>query len=141
MTYDADMPGIPIKLTAVAAEDNMGVLVWVLGQNRAIPENYLHAEINEVSIDWLSGGSNYDQVVTEAANEAGGQAFATEYAGQSAIMKDRIYRPGQYDNLELLTSRTSPTSFIEGLLILGFPRDSQMQALIRRHGLIPQRVW
>ncbi|MDP6039018.1 MAG: DUF2330 domain-containing protein, partial [Candidatus Latescibacteria bacterium] len=141
LTYDANMPGIPIKLTAVAAEANMGVLVWVLGQNRAIPENYLHVEINEASIDWLSGGGNYDQVVTEAANEAGGQAFASEYAGQSAIMKDRIYRQGQYDNLELLTSRTDPISFLEGLLILGFPRDSQIQTLIRRHIPIPQRVW
>ena len=141
MTYDADMPGIPIKLTAIAAEPDMGVLVWVLGQNRAIPENYLHVQINEASIDWLSGGGNYDQVVTEAANEAGGQAFATEYAGKSTIMQDRIYRQGQYDNLELLSSRTDPNSFLEGLLILGFPRDTQMQTLIRRHIPIPQRVW
>ena len=141
MTYDADMPGIPIKLTAIAAEDNMGVLVWVLGQNRAIPENYLHVEINEASIDWLTGGGNYDQVVTDAANEAGGQAFATEYAGQSTIMQDRIYRQGQYDNLELLSSRTDPVSFLEGLLILGFPGDAQMQSLIRRNIPIPQRVW
>ena len=141
MTYEAQNPMIPIKLTAIAAEPNMGVQVWILGQDRAIPENYLHVEINEAAIDWLNFGSNYDQVLTDAADEAGGQAFTTEYAGKSSIMADRIYRPGQYDNLGLLSSRTDPVSFLEGLLILGFPRDTQMQSLIRRHITIPQRVW
>lgn len=141
MTYEAENPMIPIKLTAIAAEPNMGVQVWILGQDRAIPENYLHVEINEAAIDWLNFGSNYNQVLTDAADEAGGQAFTTEYAGKSSIMADRIYRPGQYDNLGLLASRTDPISFLEGLLILGFPRDTQMQSLIRRNISIPQRVW
>lgn len=141
MTYEADKPGIPIILTAVAAEDNMGVLAWVLGQHRAIPENYLHVEINEASIDWLSGGSNYDEVVTEAANEAGGQAFATDYAGESAIMRDRFYAPGQYDKLASLAAQTDPSRFLADLFSMGFPRDNQMQTLIRRYIPIPQRVW
>lgn len=141
MTYDAQQPMIPIQLTAVAAEPNMGVLVWVLGEERAVPENYLHVEINEAAIDWLNFGSNYNQVVMDAADEAGGQAFTTEYAGQSNIMADRIYRTGQYDNLNLLSSNTDPIRFLEGLLVLGFPRDAQMQAIIRRQIPIPQQVW
>ncbi|MFT5368619.1 MAG: hypothetical protein ACI8V2_003585 [Candidatus Latescibacterota bacterium] len=130
-----------MKLTAIAAEPNMGVLVWILGKERAIPENYLHVEINEAAIDWLNFGSNYDQVVINAADEAGGQAFTTEYAGKSGIMADRIYQPGQYDNLGLLASQTDPIRFLDDLLRLGFPRDTQMQSLIRRHITIPQRVW
>jgi hypothetical protein len=86
MTYEAQNPMIPIKLTAIAAEPNMGVLVWILGKERAIPENYLHVEINEAAIDWHNFGSNYDQVVINAADEAEGQAFTTEYAGKSGIM-------------------------------------------------------
>lgn len=39
LTYEAEQPGIPIRLTAVATQPDMGVLVWVLGQNRAIPTN------------------------------------------------------------------------------------------------------
>jgi hypothetical protein len=141
ITYEAQNPMIPIKLTAVAAEPNMGVLVWVLGAERAIPENYLHVEINEAAIDWLNFGANYDQVVIDAADEAGGQAFTTEYAGKSGLMADRLYRPGQYDNLGLLSSQSEPASFLEGMLLLGFARDAQMQSLIRRHIAIPQRVW
>ncbi len=141
MTYDAQQPMIPIQLTAVAAEPDMGVLVWILGQERAIPENYLHVEINEAAIDWLNFGSNYNQVVKNAADEAGGQAFTTEYAGKSSLMTERIYRAEQYQNVGQLASITDPPRFLSDLLRLGFPRDAQMQSLIRRHIPIPQQVW
>ncbi len=80
MTYVSDQPMIPIRPTAVAANDDMGVMVWVLGESRAVPVNYLSLELNEALIDWLTGGSNYNQVVVAAANEAGGQGFVTERA-------------------------------------------------------------
>ena len=141
MTYEAQQPMIPIKLTAVAAEPNMGVQVWILGQERAIPENYLHVEINEAAIDWLNFGANYNQVLIDAADEAGGQAFTTEYAGKSDIMADRIYTPNQFENVGLLASQTDPIRFLSDLLRSGVPRDAQIQSLIRRHIPIPQRVW
>ena len=139
LTYAAERPGIPIRLTAVATQPNLGVLVWVLGANRAIPTNYLHVEINEARIDWLNGGLNYDQVVTEAANEAGGQAFATDYAGSSDLLKDRFYPEGRYDlaGLQLLKD---PVDFLNALLVQGFPRDAQIQSLIRRHIPMPPGV-
>ena len=62
-----------------------------------IPTNNLHVQINEARIDWFNGGFNYNEVVTEAANEVGGQAFAADYAGVSEIMVDRFYREGRYD--------------------------------------------
>ncbi|MEN9580918.1 MAG: hypothetical protein RJA70_3927, partial [Pseudomonadota bacterium] len=37
LTYKSDQPLIPIKPTAVAANEDMGVKVWVLGDSRAIP--------------------------------------------------------------------------------------------------------
>ena len=82
---------IPIRPTAVAANDDMGVMVWVLGESRAVPVNYRSLELNEALIDWTTGGSNYNQVVVAAANEAGGQGFVTERAGESA----------DYDNVVL----------------------------------------
>jgi len=80
LTYDSDHPMIPIRPTAVAANDDMGVLVWMLGGGRAVPTNYKSLVVNEALIDWFRGGSNYDAVVTEAANEAEGQGFVTELA-------------------------------------------------------------
>ena len=84
ITYDADQPMIPIRPTAVAANDDMGVMVWVLGAHRAVPINYRSLELNEALIDWLNSASNYNEVVIAAANEAGGQGFVTERAGSSA---------------------------------------------------------
>jgi hypothetical protein len=132
LTYAADKPGIPIQLTAVATQPDLGVLAWVLAENRAIPENYLHVEINEAKIDWLNGGQNYADLVAEAANEAGGNAFATDLAGASDVMSERLYRDGQYD-LDRLRSTESPADYVSELLRQDFPRDAQTQSLIRRH--------
>ena len=139
LTYEAEMPGIPIRLTAVATEADLGVTAWVLGQNRAIPDNYLHVEINEARIDWLNGGFNYNDVVAEAVNDAGGNAFTTDYAGPSTIMADRIYREGQYDLLSLRAT-TDAAEYLDALLRQGFPRDAQMQSIIRPHIDLPQAV-
>ena len=139
LTYAADKPAIPIRLTAVATQPDLGVLVWVLGEHRAIPQNYLHVQINEARIDWFNGGFNYNEVVSEAADEADGQAFATDYAGSSKIMGDRLYQEGRYD-LDALRIIEDPPTFVSTLLRQGFPRDNQMQALLRRHIPMPPAV-
>jgi hypothetical protein len=95
ITYEGDKPVIPIKLTAVAANDDMGVMVWLLGEERGVPFNYYSLELNEAYINWFSAGTNYGSVVTQAADEAGGQGFVTEFAGSSQAMKDQIWSPSQ----------------------------------------------
>ncbi len=91
LTYDAEKPMIPIKLTAVAANDDMGVMTWILGGARAVPENYLSLELNEARINWFSASANYNDVVTAAANDAGGQGFVTEMAADSATLKNSVW--------------------------------------------------
>jgi len=138
-TYASEQPMVPLRLTAVATQPDLGVLVWILGSDRAVPENYLHVRINEARIDWFNGGQNYTEVVTEAANEAGGRAFVTDYAGPSEIMGKRLYAEGRFD-LEKLRRVEDPARFIEELLSQGFGRDSQMQSLLRRYIPIPADV-
>jgi len=86
MKYPSDKPMVPIRLTAIAAQDDMGVLVWVVNDARAIPENYEHVVPNYTKLDWYSGSFNayisYQSLITDAMNEtASGQGFATDYAG------------------------------------------------------------
>jgi hypothetical protein len=86
MTYPSDKPMVPIRLTAIAAQDDMGVLVWVVNDARAIPENYEHVTPNYTKLDWYSGSfnaySSYQNLISDAMNEtASGQGFATDYAG------------------------------------------------------------
>jgi len=102
MTYVSDQPMIPIRPTAVAANDDMGVMVWVLGESRAVPVNYRSLELNEALIDWLTGGGNYNQVVVAAGNEAGGQGFVAERAGPSDAYENVVVADFERDQWELL---------------------------------------
>jgi hypothetical protein len=104
ITYESDQPMIPIRPTAVAANDDMGVMVWVLGESRAVPVNYKSLELNQALINWLTGGSNYNQVVVAAANQAGGQGFVSERAGPSVAYDNVIILDFERDDWEALRS-------------------------------------
>ena len=105
LTYTGTQPSIPIKLTAVAANEDMGVLTWVLGQARSAPANYLSLELNEARINWFNANSNYNSVVIEAANDAGGQGFVTEFAGTSATLAAQIWTANDALNWNSFKSR------------------------------------
>ncbi len=86
--YQGNEPCVPLKLTAVAATEDMGVRTFFLGDDRVVPLNYKHIELNPVRIDWQNYASNYTQVVSRGADTpvANGQAFTTEYAGASSVV-------------------------------------------------------
>ncbi len=85
MKYQSSKPMVPIKLTAVAAQDDMGVLVWLVSDARGVPDNYLHVIPNYTQLNWYTGTNNaygsYQTLITDAMDEAGGQGFATDFAG------------------------------------------------------------
>ena len=94
LTYEGTEASIPVKLTAVAANPDMGVLTWMLGASRAVPKNYLSLELNEARINWFNAASTYNSVVIEAANDAGGQGFVTEFAGPTSALASTVWTQG-----------------------------------------------
>jgi hypothetical protein len=58
-----------------------------------VPVNYNALELNEARINWFSASTNYNQVVTQAANDAGGQGFVTEMAGATSPLSGAIWSP------------------------------------------------
>ncbi len=90
LTFTGTRPSIPIRPTAVAAAEDMGILVWLLGRSRAVPVNYKGLVLNELYIDWFNPGDTYDQVVSLAADEAGGHGFVTEFSGEASPFHDTI---------------------------------------------------
>ncbi len=102
LTYESERPFIPIQPTAVAANEDMGMKIWVLGDSRAIPNNYRHLELNEALIDWFAPGTVYDDVVIAAANEAGGKGFVTEQSGPAGQFTEAIYSEFEQQNWENL---------------------------------------
>src|SRR5688572_25546363 len=96
--YLGNEPCVPLKLTAVAAVEDMGVRVFFLGDDRIFPTNYKHVELNPARLDWQTRGANYTQLVNRAVDSAvaNGQAFITEYAGPSSVVganNTSIYDP------------------------------------------------
>ncbi|MCA9514042.1 MAG: DUF2330 domain-containing protein [Myxococcales bacterium] len=134
-----DDPCVPLVLTQIAATPDMPVRTYILGDHRVVPTNWMHVVLNEKKIDWLNYGQNYQDLVTQAVNEAAGHGFVTEYAGSSALLDGALYRDGQFD-LARLAQITSPAAFVDELLRQGFPRDTTMQGLLRKYIPMPAEV-
>jgi hypothetical protein len=128
LTYESERPMIPIRPTAGAAQADMGIQVWVIGPTQAVPDNYKSLVINDAMIDWLSGRkfvagtlpaggvgpfgsdvtkpSNYDAVVTAAANQAGGQGFVTELGGPASQYRDKVWSPLDDETFTTVSSQS-----------------------------------
>src|SRR5262249_46994545 len=132
-------PCVPLRLTAVAALNDMEVTAFLLGNARAVPTNFYEVRPDLARIDWVQNGANYKQVISAAANEASGNAFVTEYAGPSSIMSNSLYYPGQF-NLAVLRATTDPAQYLQQLLIQNFPRTGQLLTIFRRWIPEPQAL-
>ena len=86
--YEGDEPCVPIRLTAIAAADDMDIRTFFLGNGRVVPQNYRHVLVNPLKLDWPNNAANYKEVISLAvdADEANGNAFVTEYAGPSDVI-------------------------------------------------------
>ncbi|MEZ4317875.1 MAG: DUF2330 domain-containing protein [Myxococcota bacterium] len=131
MRYDGTTPAIPIQLTSVAATPDMQLVAYILGDARAVPTNYLHVELNEAAIDWFSYGSNYRDVLSRAADEAGGHAFATDFSGPTEPMRGMLYQPS-FETLDLASS-TGPADFIQRVITSGIPASSTILEIFQQH--------
>ena len=88
VTYPSSQPMIPLRLTAVAANPNMAVMVWIYADTQAAPVNYGKMEIANEELVFFGRGrsNNYRQLMSQKANEQEGQAFSfiTEYAAPTS---------------------------------------------------------
>jgi MYXO-CTERM domain-containing protein len=86
--YAGTEPCVPLKLTAVAAVEDMGVRTFFLGTKRVVPKSFKHVVPNPVLLDWMRLGANYNDLVGRAVDSpiANGHGFVTEYAGPAAVV-------------------------------------------------------
>ena len=89
LRFDHPEPCVPLRLTRIAAVDDMDVRTYFLADDRVVPSTYKHVLVNPLKIDWPNQASNYKEVITRAvdADEADGRAFVTEYAGPSDVVQ------------------------------------------------------
>jgi len=138
LRYASDYAMIPIILTSVAANPDMGIQVWVLGEDRAIPRNYRHTVLNDEKLDWFNAARNYNDVVIAATNEArDGQSFVTEYAGSTEIMRNQLSDPQRFGDEQSLAATTDPIDFVEQLRLRRFPVTSVVTSLVDAQVPVP----
>ncbi len=104
LQMDDAEPCVPLRLTAIAAQDDMTVTVNLAGSGRAVVKNYFDVVVNPLRLllldaktpvpclpDAAPGSachvpSNYAQVLAAAIDEAAGHAFVTEASLPSAAV-------------------------------------------------------
>lgn len=96
LTMDDAEPCVPLRLTSIAAQEDMTVTVTLAGAGRAVVKNYFDVVLNPLRLLLLSNvkptacladaapgavchiPDNYGQVLAAAIDEAAGHAFVTE---------------------------------------------------------------
>jgi len=142
LTFRGTEACVPLRLTAIAANPDMPVLVWVLSDKRVAPRGYYEMTIDEASINWLQNGTNYfgtTGLVSKAANEAGGNAFVTEYAGPSTVAQRSVYVNGTISLTTLMMSMTPPT-YVQQLIAMGLNTDPLMLPLLEKYIPMPDAL-
>jgi MYXO-CTERM domain-containing protein len=82
MTLPGTSPVVPLKMTALAAEPEMGIVVFILGDQRYEGANWPNLEVDPADLvyDWRTGQHNWVHEVARVVDEAGGQGWVTETA-------------------------------------------------------------
>lgn len=139
--YTGTEPCIPLELTAVAAVEDMGVRAFFLGNSRVVSTNYDHVTLNATRVDWSLMGKNYDGVVSQAVDEAGGHAFVTEYAGPTGVVGNFFVNP-QWDDTAFVG--LSPQGVLDELRAQGLfscyqttSSDPDASVCTANHPLVP----
>jgi hypothetical protein len=88
-------PSIPIRLTSIAAEPEMGFLVFVFADTRYGPTDYWsELEIDPATLRWQSyawpNETDWLRRVSVEADALGGRAWVTEMAGPTAPIRDTL---------------------------------------------------
>lgn len=92
LTMDNAEPCVPLRLTSIAAAEEMAVTVTIAGPGRAVVKNHMDVQLNplRLAFDGSRVGcpagavgqctipTNYSQLLSAAIDEAGGHAFVTE---------------------------------------------------------------
>jgi hypothetical protein len=83
-TTPGTLPMIPLRLTAIAATQNMDIVAYTLTNQRMAPNNYVDLPFDYAAVNWVEEGvTDYDVELMFAIQGAGGQAWNTEFAGPS----------------------------------------------------------
>lgn len=101
-TLPGEAPSIPLRMTAIAAEPEMGLIIHIFGDRRFGSANWPTIEIASHEIPWIAndfGGAQqigYFAAVAKKIDKAGGLGWVTEYADSSDAVRQRIEQVAEF---------------------------------------------
>lgn len=117
-TLPGSAPSIPLRMTALAAEPEMSIVAFVLGQERYEGKNWPNLEIEDDQIRYnpfafsFPIATNWPKLVAQAVDEAGGQGWVTEFAGPSASYAEQVRAQVLNDNFGTPEDREAATELL-----------------------------
>jgi hypothetical protein len=127
---------VPIQLTRIAATEDMPIQVYVLGDARAVPLNYLEVKLDDSQVDWLGCFNNatcYDDDYRQRFIQATGplvqtnHTFITEYAGPTDLLDNQIAINLTATDLQ---NSSNPIEFLQILANNNVPDTPRLIAII-----------
>ncbi|MFO0744239.1 MAG: DUF2330 domain-containing protein [Myxococcota bacterium] len=129
-----DAPCVPLRLTSIAAYDDMPIIVWVVGPARAVPKNFLSAVVNDMALTFPNA-PEYADHVSAAVDQAGGHAWVTEMSGPAADLRPRFLGDFAEEPFD------QATSLLELWRSLGaFATSDALEAILREELRAPPGV-
>lgn len=103
-TLPGQAPSIPLRMTAIAAEPEMGLIIHIFGDMRFGPANWPDIEVKGSDIPWVAnefGGVQsvgYFSTVAKKIDEEGGLGWVTEFAGSAENIRSQLTFNGDPNN-------------------------------------------
>jgi hypothetical protein len=103
-TLPGTAPSIPLRMTALAAEPEMSIVVFVLADQRYEGKNWQNVAIADDQIRFNPFSysypvqTNWSGLVARAVDDAGGQGWVTELAGASVPYQEQVAAQVQNNN-------------------------------------------
>lgn len=143
MTLPPGPPSIPIRLTAVAAEPEMGFLVFIFAEERWGPANWSELEIDPATLVWGSHAwpaeTDWLRRVASDADADGGRAWVTEMAGPTDALRDAIMAamtssPEQAEARDALLTLATDHAYLTRLYARLSPDEMTVDPIFRASG-------
>ncbi len=120
-TLPGTSPSVPLRMTALAAEPEMSILVFVLGEQRFEGKNWPSVEIADDQLRYnpyvysFPIQTNWVQLVARGVDAAGGQGWVTELAGPSQPYTEQVRQQVQNDNFATEENREAARALLASL--------------------------
>lgn len=92
MTYKSSQPMVPLRLTSIAAQPEMGVKIFLLGEGRYTSESVPELEVpaGQVVVDAFTQQSNWEAAVARTIDGAQGEGLVGDFAGPAEGVAETV---------------------------------------------------